>query len=582
MTRATSRLKVLRDKLLNLGVDGAARPSLVYRIQTSNAISLIALLFSLLYTWAFAWRGQPQLAIYSSLSVATFLIPFFMNRKGYITLSRIYSLAISAINVTVSSFVYGKESGFYNFFIAVAASAFIYFDDKEKKLTFFSILGVFLCFTLVMFTDEHDLPFLHGMAQGEWYLKDTFRYTILTSLTVTVLVLFQINRQAERILYRSLESLEKERDNQSNLIAQAPGLFIITDPIGNILLFNRASEVSTGNSVAEAKSKSIRDWIPELPALSEMKSTYSSTLRWEGSNGTARVLKLKCMPTLNLRSEIENFIWLGEDITDQLETQSKLREQEQKLEAVRRLAAIGEVSASIAHEINNPLAVIRLHNEKIGQQLLRSDPAHPLLSAVTRIESMSVRISDIIQTLQSLTRKTKEKPYQWAYLHDIVRDSIELVEEKFKKEDFPIRVQLDEPSLRIECRPIQISQIITNFLNNAWDSLQEKRSAIPESRLFVEIRSECARVDNQNFVRIHIIDTGAGLSKETLAHLGEPLFTTKPSGKGMGLGLRLSQAFAEAHSGEISVSSLPEQGLTRFTLTLPQAQISQRDSNQSA
>ena len=248
---------------------------------------------------------------------------------------------------------------------------------------------------------------------------------------------------------------------------------------------------------------------------------------------------------------------------------------------MRRLAAIGEVSASIAHEINNPLAIIRLQNEKMGQQLLKADPAHPLLNAVTRIESMSVRISDIIQTLQSLTRKTKEKPYQWAYLHDIVRDSIELVEDKFKKENFPIRVQLDEPSLRIECRPIQISQIITNFLNNAFDSLHEKRIENPESRLFVEIRSECARLADRNSVRIHIIDAGAGLSNETLAHLGEPLFTTKSPGKGMGLGLRLSQAFAEAHSGEISVSSLPEEGLTRFSLTIPQDQLSRRDPNQS-
>jgi C4-dicarboxylate-specific signal transduction histidine kinase len=237
------------------------------------------------------------------------------------------------------------------------------------------------------------------------------------------------------------------------------------------------------------------------------------------------------------------------------------------------LAAIGEMSAAIAHEINNPLVIIRLQNERLLERANSEAALLPHRNALSKVNEMVLRISQIIRSLRSLAGQSEQDPFQEVSLQTLVADSLDWVRDRYHSKNFPIRVQLDEPSIRIECRPLQIHQVLVNLLNNAWDALNEKLNREPQSRPFVEIRSECDH-DEQGrpTIRIHVIDTGVGMTSETIQNLGKPLFSTKGQGVGMGLGLRLSQAIVESHSGTLAFSALPEYGMTRFSVTLPVSQ----------
>ena len=273
---------------------------------------------------------------------------------------------------------------------------------------------------------------------------------------------------------------------------------------------------------------------------------------------------------------------LEESLEEVKRDRARLQEQEMRLQASERLAAIGETAASIAHEINNPLAILRLQNERLARHLSKSGAPDSVHSATQRIEAMTVRISRIIRSMQTLARGTEAEPFIRAPVALLVQDALEFVEDKYRTADFEVRISHQAAALELDCRPIQISQVILNLLNNAWDSLKEKSRQDPEAPRFVEIRTECGLDQRRESLFIRITDSGIGILDEAFQRLGEPAFSTKNPGiaSGMGFGLRISRSIVHSHSGALTVTrasdlpaqetqSLPEHASTCFTISLP-------------
>lgn len=222
-----------------------------------------------------------------------------------------------------------------------------------------------------------------------------------------------------------------------------------------------------------------------------------------------------------------------------------------------RLASLGEMVAGIAHEINNPLAIINgrvqiLRTKTVSGQLTNEE----LLLALDKLSQTVFRVSKIITGLRSFVRPgTGEQPEDVVPARAI-EDALDFCKGRFHKQN--IRIVLEVTSTRlVRCVPVQLSQILLNLLNNSLHALDGCREK------WVRIEAH----DADDSVVFKVVDSGPGVPVDLAERIFEPFFTTKDLSKGTGLGLSISRGLAEANGGALVV----ERGAphTTFVLTLP-------------
>ncbi len=231
-----------------------------------------------------------------------------------------------------------------------------------------------------------------------------------------------------------------------------------------------------------------------------------------------------------------------------------------QLEHASKLATVGELAAGIAHEINNPLAIIAseaglikdLINPKFGQIVSFED----LIPHLDNIQNSAFRARDITRKLMTFVRKDDLK----LDYHDVNQIINELLEGFFEHELYVSNITLEKklaPNLpKVFVDPNSLKQVILNLLTNARDAIT------PPGKIIVS-----TRVENNNIL-ISIKDTGCGITKEQMEKIFLPFYTTKPVGKGTGLGLSVSYNIIKSFGGTIEVESLYGKGST-FTIRLP-------------
>ena len=230
--------------------------------------------------------------------------------------------------------------------------------------------------------------------------------------------------------------------------------------------------------------------------------------------------------------------------------EKKLQEQ---LHRVDRLAAVGEMGAGIAHEVNNALAVISAHTRRIEDQ-----PPEVLRSALAKITYQADRIGEIVQGVLGFARP--HTPHrERVSLADVTRKMLDLIMHDVARLDGSIDESLDSDLPVVLADVQQIEQVLLNLLKNALEATPTGTK--PELSVTVH------GVGNQ--LAVEVADRGAGMSEEVLARIFDPFFSTKPNGTG--LGLSVSYAIAKAHGGDLRVASEEGKGTT-FTLIMPIAQ----------
>lgn len=237
---------------------------------------------------------------------------------------------------------------------------------------------------------------------------------------------------------------------------------------------------------------------------------------------------------------------------------AQLTETQAMLVQTGKFSALGEMAGGIAHEVNNPLAVITLKCSQLTKTLdseaVELDSAKDLVQV---IDSTASRIAKIVRGLKTFSRSTEVDPYQDTFLVGVIEDTLLLCGEKFKSHGVDLRVTCDPIDLSLECRPTEISQVLLNLLNNAFDAVAEN----PSSWIALQ-----AFRDHQ-FAEIQVTDSGHGIPPHIAQKIFQPFFTTKEVGKGTGLGLSISKGIIEAHGGSIFVD--PNSANTRFVIRLP-------------
>lgn len=228
----------------------------------------------------------------------------------------------------------------------------------------------------------------------------------------------------------------------------------------------------------------------------------------------------------------------------------------------QKLAAIGEISSGIAHEINNPLAIIGQESEWVNH-LLQSDELrdfkqiHDLTDSLREITRQVKRCKEVTHRLLNFARKM-ETLLQRVDVNRLIEDMTKWVERETKQHNIHIvrRFQKDLPPV-VSDAPL-LRQVILNLLDNAAYAIQKDGAITLTTRLA-----------DHGQVEIIVTDTGSGISKENLSRIFNPFFTTKPPGKGTGLGLSICYRIIDKLGGHISVASEPGHGTT-FTIRLPQ------------
>lgn len=239
------------------------------------------------------------------------------------------------------------------------------------------------------------------------------------------------------------------------------------------------------------------------------------------------------------------------------EAQSDLRKQQEILIATSRLSSLGEMAGGIAHEINNPLAVISMRVEQIKESCEQCDGISPLaIESCQIIIDTCDRIAKIISSLRIFARDGREDAFERADLKSIIDSTMSLCGQKFAQNGIKVEISLPTEPILFECRPTQISQILFNLLGNSFDAVADLKEK------WVKIS---ANIDNE-FLEISVTDSGSGIPEPVRSKLSQPFFTTKEIGKGTGLGLSVSRGIAESHGGNFRLD--PDSPNTRFVVTL--------------
>ena len=245
------------------------------------------------------------------------------------------------------------------------------------------------------------------------------------------------------------------------------------------------------------------------------------------------------------------------DIAERERAERELAATRQASITSAKMAALGEMSANVAHEVNNPLAAILLRAQRL-ELLAAKDrlDVDVVLKTSREIDATVDRIRRIIDALRFFARQADEDPPRPERVQAIVADTVELCAQRFRHRGIDLVIDPIAEDLYVECRGAQISQVLLNLLNNALDAVDGQ----PVRRVRVQA------ADAGGEVRIVVADSGPGVPAEIEHRIMEPFFTTKRIGHGTGLGLSVSKGIAETHGGQLTHDLLGSE--TRFVLTL--------------
>jgi two-component system NtrC family sensor kinase len=232
----------------------------------------------------------------------------------------------------------------------------------------------------------------------------------------------------------------------------------------------------------------------------------------------------------------------------------ELSEAQNELIHVERIASLGKLSSSVAHEINNPLSGILVYSKLIYKQISSDDFKHPKKEALMKhlkyIEGETKRCGDIVKGLLDFSRKDQDDFVEFN-VHDIISSTCRLIDHSIKIADIKMQIELNAEKCIVFCNPNQIKQACFAILVNATEAIHEQGDII--------IRTE--NID-EGYINVSIRDTGVGIAPHDMAHIFEPFYSTKRETSGTGLGLSIVHGIIENHKGKIEVDSEPGKGTT--------------------
>jgi two-component system NtrC family sensor kinase len=238
----------------------------------------------------------------------------------------------------------------------------------------------------------------------------------------------------------------------------------------------------------------------------------------------------------------------------------ELGEVQNELINIERIASLGKLSSSVAHEINNPLSGILVYTKLVHKKLSNLDveegKKESMLKHLKLIEDETKRCGDIVKSLLDFSRKD-QNDFEMRHLQEILNDTYHLMSHPINIANITFQMDFTAATDLVWCSPNQMKQACVALLVNASEAVTDGGEI-----LFRSFNPD------EEFICIEISDNGSGISPEDISHIFQPFFTTKRNSSGVGLGLSIVHGIVKSHNGRIDVKSEPGKGTT-FTIRLP-------------
>jgi len=358
------------------------------------------------------------------------------------------------------------------------------------------------------------------------------------------------------------ESLREARDAEDRALYRYTELFDFA-PIGYFVLdpSSRIKQVNLrGASLLGLERLNLINRLFLNYVTSEHRSTFSNCMAKALQSSDKQICEIlvqidKQAVWINLEANMEvtstNCLVAMTDISERKKASAQIIQSS-------KLATLGEMATSVAHELNQPLNVIRMAAWN-GRRKIANGAAdlEYINSKLERIEEQTARAAAIIDHMRMFGREAKETP-EPVDPRNVVMNALDLVGEQLRLAGIEIATEFPESCAFILGHTIQIEQVILNLLTNARDAMEEKKEGSKITLLVFE---------DDNGVNITSEDTGGGIPNNVLPRIFEPFYTTKEIGRGTGLGLSVSYGIVRGMNGTITAENTD--GGARFKITLP-------------
>ncbi|MDM8541112.1 response regulator [Desulfococcaceae bacterium HSG9] len=372
--------------------------------------------------------------------------------------------------------------------------------------------------------------------------------------------------------------VEKERERLIAAIEQLSECVIITDDKGIIQYLNPAFEKITGHRCKDSLGKPARTYFLQDDTLyNKMCDFIQHGLVWSGNIQISRYsakrslvdINVTVAPIVDLSHNIINFIAVLRDVTKEIKL-------EKRVQAIRKMEAVGTLADGVAHDFNNILAAIISYTEIANFNL--NEPVK-IKENINGIMQASYRAKDLIKQILAFSRQEKGG-FQSVQYDTIIKEVLKLVEVTLPS-NITIHNQIKIDDGIVYADPTQLHQVLMNLFTNAVHAMRETGGLLEISLAKVKMSADavvmypdmCAGV----YFRLSVKDTGYGITPEVQERIFEPYFTTKSKDEGTGLGLAVVSGIIKSHGGVITVNSEKGKG-TQFDVFLPEMTKTQTES----
>lgn len=379
---------------------------------------------------------------------------------------------------------------------------------------------------------------------------------------------------------KSAEEASKARERELRLLLDNfPGMVAVASADGRHEYANKPVMDYVGQTLAEVEGLGWLGGIhpDEREAVQQawLRSVASGEPmdvhhRWRRFDGVYRWFHARVEPLCDEHGSVIRWYGLLVDVDDRKRAEETLRRSELQLAHVTRVTTMGELTASIAHEVNQPLTAI-VNNANACLGLLRA--------AASKLDEVREALRDIIEDgerasaiIARVRRLVKKAPFESALLDvkDVVNDVVALAAHESTRRGVIVRVELANDLPPVVGDRVQLAQVLLNLVVNGMDAM----ATADERRRVLVVRGRRAMHDGAARVVLHVEDAGTGLSREAMDRLFEPFYTTKANG--MGMGLAISRSIVDAHGGRLWVEPNPDAG-TIVSFDLPEATAMKAD-----
>lgn len=557
----TSKLKRLISGILYTGFHAEMPKRSADQLVLINCLSMLGIAISTFYVVLYFFHFGIAFTIVDTIAGLLYLSNFFWQQRGLSQAPPRIILAVASLQITAGTIIWGPKADLHLYGIILSYGAYMMLPKAESWEKYLWSLISFSVFmfgfiaketTLFGVLFQPDLP-----AWQPWTSRIGAFLLCLIILKILIHAKDQgleelehgkaLMEKAQRIatfgsFHLALPTHEVTWSDELHRIYNRPLNFEPED------LFNLADVHPDDRELVAEKLRNIENLI--LPQQLEYRILLENQ----------RVVYLKA--TLDAEygpgGNVLGIYGSCQNVSREKYVAKALKDQEGKLVAASKLSALGEMAGGIAHEINNPLTVITGKARQLKVRINQGADAKGLIPDLEIIESTAFRIAKIVRGMRSFSRDGTKDPPTEASFSNILDDTLPICQDRLKNHGVELIIVSCPEDLKLISRPIQISQVLVNLINNAYDAVE------PLSAEDRWIRIAYERADE--LLKVSISNGGPKITAEVVAGLMTPFFTTKPPGKGTGLGLAISRGIIEEHGGRIYVDE--SETFTTFVIEL--------------